>query len=145
VKAGAWRAGNADAPDGRQDLAGALIRGHDLAGALIGGQDLVGGVDTGTGPGRALPQDRTWPDAYAWRVLGDAFILPGLKPVRYIAGPEAGPRIITTRGMVAGNTDQGAHYREFMNYRPQVREATRAPAGDGLRGGAMRGARPRSL
>jgi len=82
-----------------------------------------------------LPQDRTWPDAYAWRVLGDAFILPGLKPVRYIAGPEVGPRIITTRGMVAGNTDQGAHYREFMNYRPQVREATRAPAGDGLRGG----------
>ena len=62
VKAGAWRAGDADAPDGRQDPAGAIDVGQDSAGVL--------------------PQDRTWLGVYAWQVLGDAFILPGLKSVR---------------------------------------------------------------
>ena len=87
VKAGARRAGNADAPDGRQDLAGALIRG----------QDLAGGVDTGTGPGRGIA---------AGQDLAGHLCLAGARRGIYIVGPEVGPRIITTRGVVAENTDR---------------------------------------
>jgi hypothetical protein len=73
---------NADAPDGRQDLAGALMRGQDPAGALMRRQDPAGALMRRQDPAGALPQDRAWPDVYAWRALGDAFILPGLKSVR---------------------------------------------------------------
>jgi len=67
VKAGTWRAGEADTPDGRHGLAGVLMRGQDLTGSIAAGQDLAGRL-----------------------------CLTGARRCIYIAGPEVVPRITTT-------------------------------------------------
>ena len=113
------------------------MRGHDLAASIAAGQDPAGSIAAG--------QD-----------LAGRLCLAGARRRIYIAGPEVGPRITTTRGMVAGNIGRAALYPEFMNYRPQVRwgdpgrllgdggkgNAAGSPASFVMTDGGMRRARP---